>query len=199
MPRAQAIADERGKPVGVAGDGLGGNGADDRSTPGRSESEGIVNGERADENARRARLFDEGDVHGSSPASSGTFRLLSLGEWKVVDRDDRGWDVDESSCPAGGHADNRHVKGGSHASETGVVSVPEHASPADPGSTGSCDAHESGCFRLTAEELEAAGRLEEGDVLRANVEPLLLRCVNADPNYGSMWFHCRHRPSDTAK
>lgn len=54
-------------------------------------------------------------------------------------------------------------------------------------------------FELTAEEVKAAGRLKEGDLLRADVEALLLRCVNADPNYGSMWFHCRHRPSDTAK
>lgn len=28
---------------------------------------------------------------------------------------------------------------------------------------------------------------------------LQLRCVNADPNYGTMWFHCRQRPTDTAK
>lgn len=26
-----------------------------------------------------------------------------------------------------------------------------------------------------------------------------LRCANADPNYGSMWFHCRHSPTDTAR
>ena len=25
------------------------------------------------------------------------------------------------------------------------------------------------------------------------------RCINADPNYGSMWFHCKTRPFDTAK
>mmetsp|Transcript_23582 Transcript_23582/g.53815 ORF Transcript_23582/g.53815 Transcript_23582/m.53815 type:complete len:1913 (-) Transcript_23582:441-6179(-) len=28
---------------------------------------------------------------------------------------------------------------------------------------------------------------------------LQLLCVNADPNYGTMWFHCRQRPTDTAK
>lgn len=56
-----------------------------------------------------------------------------------------------------------------------------------------------GRFELGRDEIEAAGRLAHGDFLRAEVEGLLLRCVNADPNYGSMWFHCRHRPSDTAK
>ena len=54
-------------------------------------------------------------------------------------------------------------------------------------------------FELSEKEMEAAGRLSEVDFLRAEVEGLVLRCVNADPNYGSMWFHCRHRPSDTAK
>lgn len=54
-------------------------------------------------------------------------------------------------------------------------------------------------FELTIEEIRSVGRLTEGDLLRAEVEELLLLCVNADPNYGSMWFHCRHRPSDTAK
>lgn len=56
-----------------------------------------------------------------------------------------------------------------------------------------------GLFELGQDEMAAAGRLSHGDFLRAEVEGLLLRCVNADPNYGSMWFHCRHRPSDTAK
>lgn len=28
---------------------------------------------------------------------------------------------------------------------------------------------------------------------------LLYRCMNADPNYGSMWFHCKTRPFDTAR
>lgn len=54
-------------------------------------------------------------------------------------------------------------------------------------------------FKLSPREMAAASRVTEGDILRAHVEELLLRCVNADPNYGSMWFHCRHRPSDTAK
>ncbi|CBN74834.1 conserved unknown protein [Ectocarpus siliculosus] len=56
-----------------------------------------------------------------------------------------------------------------------------------------------GRFELGEDEVAAAGRLSPGDFLRAEVEGLVLRCVNADPNYGSMWFHCRHRPSDTAK
>lgn len=54
-------------------------------------------------------------------------------------------------------------------------------------------------FELGKDEMTAVGKLSEGDFLRAEVEGLVLRCVNADPNYGSMWFHCRHRPSDTAK
>ena len=28
---------------------------------------------------------------------------------------------------------------------------------------------------------------------------LELRCANADPNYGAVWFECRHRPTDTAR
>eukprot|EP00797_Seminavis_robusta_P014299 Sro216_g089500.1 n/a (621) ;mRNA; r:68452-70314 len=28
---------------------------------------------------------------------------------------------------------------------------------------------------------------------------LELRCANADPNYGLLWFHCRHGPTDTAR
>ena len=28
---------------------------------------------------------------------------------------------------------------------------------------------------------------------------LELRCANADPNYGSMWFNCRNAPTDTAR
>lgn len=28
---------------------------------------------------------------------------------------------------------------------------------------------------------------------------LQLRCANADPNYGSLWFHCRAGPTDTAR
>lgn len=28
---------------------------------------------------------------------------------------------------------------------------------------------------------------------------LELRCANADPNYGAMWFNCRHAPTDTAR
>ena len=24
------------------------------------------------------------------------------------------------------------------------------------------------------------------------------RCINADPNYGGMWFHCKEHPYDTA-
>ena len=36
-----------------------------------------------------------------------------------------------------------------------------------------------------------------GEIL--NVSRLRLRCANADPNYGSLWFHCRVGPTDTAR
>ena len=32
-----------------------------------------------------------------------------------------------------------------------------------------------------------------------SIDRLELRCINADPNYGVMWFQCRQRPSDTAR
>jgi len=32
-----------------------------------------------------------------------------------------------------------------------------------------------------------------------DLSDLALRCANADPNYGLMWFHCRHGPTDTAR
>jgi tetratricopeptide (TPR) repeat protein len=32
-----------------------------------------------------------------------------------------------------------------------------------------------------------------------NISKLHLRCANADPNYGSLWFHCRAGPTDTAR
>lgn len=67
------------------------------------------------------------------------------------------------------------------------------------GSAGAGVSGEGWRFKLSPREMAAASRVTEGDILRAHVEELLLRCVNADPNYGSMWFHCRHRPSDTAK
>ena len=39
---------------------------------------------------------------------------------------------------------------------------------------------------MHAVDAEAADRLD-------------LRCANADPNYGAMWFECRHGPADTAR
>lgn len=38
-------------------------------------------------------------------------------------------------------------------------------------------------------------------VLQSNINLTDLRraCVNADPNYGLLWFHCRRRPSDTPR
>jgi hypothetical protein len=32
-----------------------------------------------------------------------------------------------------------------------------------------------------------------------DISQLQLRCANADPNYGSLWFHCRAGPTDTAR
>jgi la-related protein 1 len=40
------------------------------------------------------------------------------------------------------------------------------------------------------------------DTLESNIidiSKLQLRCANADPNYGSMWFRCRTGPNDTAR
>ena len=34
---------------------------------------------------------------------------------------------------------------------------------------------------------------------RVNTSDLERRCVNADPNYGILWFHCKRKPLDTAK
>ena len=44
------------------------------------------------------------------------------------------------------------------------------------------------------EQLEATYR--ESSVDFSDLE---LRCANADPNYGLLWFHCRHGPTDTAR
>jgi tetratricopeptide (TPR) repeat protein len=46
---------------------------------------------------------------------------------------------------------------------------------------------------------DALPHLNDKTFLRTEIGKLQLRCVNADPNYGAMWFHCRHRPSDTAR
>lgn len=32
-----------------------------------------------------------------------------------------------------------------------------------------------------------------------NTSDLERRCVNADPNYGILWFHCKRKPLDTAR
>jgi la-related protein 1 len=32
-----------------------------------------------------------------------------------------------------------------------------------------------------------------------DIHDLQLRCTNADPNYGLLWFHCRNGPTDTAR
>lgn len=51
---------------------------------------------------------------------------------------------------------------------------------------------------------DAGGAVDEArERLRTQLEEVDLgaverACVNADPNYGSMWFHCKARPFDTA-
>lgn len=37
------------------------------------------------------------------------------------------------------------------------------------------------------------------DAINLDNSTIELRCANADPNYGSMWFNCRHSPTDTAR
>ena len=41
--------------------------------------------------------------------------------------------------------------------------------------------------------------LSVADLEQTMIEQLELRCMNADPNYGAMWFQCRERPNDTAR
>jgi len=47
-------------------------------------------------------------------------------------------------------------------------------------------------------EAGASDVLTVADLEQAVFDRLELRCTNADPNYGVMWFQCRGRPSDTA-
>mmetsp|Transcript_41132 Transcript_41132/g.66247 ORF Transcript_41132/g.66247 Transcript_41132/m.66247 type:complete len:1159 (+) Transcript_41132:364-3840(+) len=37
------------------------------------------------------------------------------------------------------------------------------------------------------------------NMLKCDTSELELRCVNADPNYGALWFHCKRGPFDTAR
>ncbi|GBG29162.1 Pre-mRNA-splicing factor CLF1 [Hondaea fermentalgiana] len=46
--------------------------------------------------------------------------------------------------------------------------------------------------------------VEDANTFRANMmacdtSDIELRCVNADPNYGALWFHCKRGPFDTAR
>ncbi|CAM9244838.1 unnamed protein product [Chrysoparadoxa australica] len=54
-------------------------------------------------------------------------------------------------------------------------------------------------FSLSNDDLSSVVLPREAQYVQTVIEALQLRCVNADPNYGSLWFHCRHRPSDTAR
>ena len=43
-------------------------------------------------------------------------------------------------------------------------------------------------------------RLHSGSSLQfVDISRLELRCANADPNYGPLWFHCRSGPTETAR
>lgn len=53
-------------------------------------------------------------------------------------------------------------------------------------------------FRALGREGQSRDSLTVADLEQAVFERLELRCTNADPNYGVMWFQCRGRPSDTA-
>ena len=54
----------------------------------------------------------------------------------------------------------------------------------------------------TAERQRESGNIDYHALLEElmdiDTSELTLRCTNADPNYGSMWFICRRRPTDTA-
>lgn len=45
--------------------------------------------------------------------------------------------------------------------------------------------------RSSLEKVSFEGLFDDSD--------LELRCANADPNYGVLWFHCRHGPTETAR
>ena len=41
--------------------------------------------------------------------------------------------------------------------------------------------------------------VDKGGAESVDTSDLELKCSNADPNYGKLWFYCRSRPSDRAK
>lgn len=47
---------------------------------------------------------------------------------------------------------------------------------------------------VISQQLESEYRERTVDLTRVE-----LRCANADPNYGLLWFHCRHGPTDTSR
>jgi len=70
--------------------------------------------------------------------------------------------------------------------------------------------HENFIETLSSSLREAASMIEDKDLIPAQADittaldaldmsDLELHCSNADPNYGKLWFHCRLRPSDTAR
>ena len=47
--------------------------------------------------------------------------------------------------------------------------------------------------------LVAIAKEIDGVIEKLDITHLELRCSNADPKYGKLWFHSRSRPSDTRK
>lgn len=53
--------------------------------------------------------------------------------------------------------------------------------------------------KLAGPDREALSCLNSSLADVVDTSELELRCCNADPNYGKLWFHCRQRPADTAR
>ena len=56
------------------------------------------------------------------------------------------------------------------------------------------------CIQKTAHTIKSDRTMTLSNILSGlDTSTLELKCSNADPNYGKLWFHCRVRPSDTAR
>jgi len=52
---------------------------------------------------------------------------------------------------------------------------------------------------LASQEAEIDEAAFRENMLAYDTSELELKCVNADPNYGALWFHCKRGPFDTAR
>lgn len=52
---------------------------------------------------------------------------------------------------------------------------------------------------IAMEKMEPLTTLDKNDFKNIVVEKLCRRCLNADPNYGTLWFACRLKPYDTPR